>query len=238
MSIDHTICKEPKVEVINLIEIKFSLYSSMGSNENNRIKAVVLGFNWVGKTTLLIRYKRKQLPESYTPTVVDTDPPEEIVINNKLWSMSVWDTFGSEEHIRLRPLFFPESSVFLICFDVSSRERFEYAESQFVTEVKHHSPRVPIVLLGTKIDLRYDEIVQQQLRDKNKSMVSEAEGHALAKKIGAVKYVECSAVSGQNVDEVFRIVADAGAAYEMSKCHKKPVVKHATARKASGCQIL
>ena len=50
------------------------------------------------------------------------------------------------------------------------------------------------MLVGTKIDLRDDDQVPSK---------SEEEGKALAKKLGAVKYLECSALTQKGLKNVF-----------------------------------
>jgi Ras-related C3 botulinum toxin substrate 1 len=54
---------------------------------------------------------------------------------------------------------------------------------------------VPIILVGTKIDLREDAETIKKLKEKNQSPVTAAVGTAMAKDIGAVKYTECSALT-------------------------------------------
>jgi len=67
-------------------------------------------------------------------------------------------------------------------------------EKKWNQEIEHHCPKTPKILVGCKKDLR------DQQPDRG---ISEAEGKALADKIGAAGYVECSALTGDKVDEVF-----------------------------------
>jgi GTPase SAR1 family protein len=66
---------------------------------------------------------------------------------------------------------------------------------QWVPEVRHHNPRTPILLVGTKLDLREDRDVIDKLKEKKQSPITYPAGLALAKEIGAVKYLECSALT-------------------------------------------
>lgn len=61
-------------------------------------------------------------------------------------------------------------------------------------EIMHHCPNTPIVLVGTKSDVRA----------KGEAKVTSAQGHALASDIKAVKYVECSALTRSGVEAVFQ----------------------------------
>jgi Ras-related C3 botulinum toxin substrate 1 len=60
---------------------------------------------------------------------------------------------------------------------------------QWVPEINHHAPNVPMVLVGTKLDLREDPDIIDKLRDRRMSPISFSEGNNLAKDIGAVKSV-------------------------------------------------
>lgn len=67
----------------------------------------------------------------------------------------------------------------------------------------HHAPDVPIILLGTKADLRDDESMAKLLAAKGMRMVTAEEGQARAKEIGAVRYVECSALTQEGLKDAF-----------------------------------
>lgn len=66
---------------------------------------------------------------------------------------------------------------------------------QWYPEVSHHCPGVPIVLVGTKLDLRDDRDVIEKMKAKGQSPISYQMGLQLAKEIGAAKYLECSALT-------------------------------------------
>lgn len=70
-------------------------------------------------------------------------------------------------------------------------------------ELKHHCPDTPRVLVGLKTDLREDEGVMSALREGQQSPISVEAANAFATKIGAVTYVECSALTQKGLKEVF-----------------------------------
>ena len=74
---------------------------------------------------------------------------------------------------------------------------------QWLPEVKHHCPDTPILLVGTKLDLREDEVTVQRLKERKMSPITYTEGLKLQREIGAVKYVECSALTQQGLKTVF-----------------------------------
>jgi GTPase SAR1 family protein len=94
----------------------------------------------------------------------------------------------------------------VICFAIDSKDSLDNVRTKWITEVHkfRSDPRTPILLVGTKIDLR--DSADPKIRDKLSTGIH---GHALAKEIGADKYLECSALSQKNVTNVFEEVARA-----------------------------
>ena len=74
---------------------------------------------------------------------------------------------------------------------------------QWYPEVTHHCPNVPIVLVGTKLDIRDDKETVEKLKQMKLSPLSKIDGLKLQKDIGAVKYVECSSLTQTGVKTVF-----------------------------------
>lgn len=62
---------------------------------------------------------------------------------------------------------------------------------------------MPIILVGLKTDLRDDQHSLSMLSAQGLRPVSYEQGQAVAKEIGAAKYVECSAKTRRGVQEVF-----------------------------------
>jgi len=62
---------------------------------------------------------------------------------------------------------------------------------------------VPIVLVGNKKDLRFDEATRRELAKSKQEPVKTEDGRAMAEKIGAYAYLECSAKLNEGVREVF-----------------------------------
>lgn len=70
-------------------------------------------------------------------------------------------------------------------------------------QVSHHCPDVPILLVGTKSDLRNDPETQRKLKEQNQSPVTHQQGAALSRQIQAVRYMECSALNQDGIKDVF-----------------------------------
>lgn len=55
---------------------------------------------------------------------------------------------------------------------------------QWYPEVRHHCPNTPIILVGTKLDLRDDKDTIERLRDKKLAPITYPQGLAMAREIG------------------------------------------------------
>ena len=96
-------------------------------------------------------------------------------------------------------------SVFLVAFSLISRASFDNVKAKWYPELKHHCPGVPIILVGTKLDLRSDPATVQKLREKSppSTPITFEEGLDMQKAIFATKYFECSALTQKGLKNVF-----------------------------------
>lgn len=145
-----------------------------------------------------------------------------VMVDGKPISLGLWDTAGQEDYDRLRPLSYPQTDVFLICFSIVSPPSFDNVKAkvrtrlkirfccgrqtnalQWAPEIAHHAPGVPIVLVGTKLDLRENENVKAEMAKRKQTPIAYEQAVACAREIRAVKYLECSALTQRNLKGVF-----------------------------------
>ncbi|KAH0830399.1 P-loop containing nucleoside triphosphate hydrolase protein [Lanmaoa asiatica] len=141
--------------------------------------------------------------QSYVPTVFENYVTQ-IQFEGKLVELALWDTAGQEEYDRLRPLSYPESDVILIVFSIDFPVSLGNVQDKWYPEVAHFCEGTPLILVGTKIDLRRDDQTRRMLSAQGQVPVSTEQGTNVAKEIGA-KYVECSAKTGNGVQDVFNL---------------------------------
>ncbi|XP_061646852.1 rho-related GTP-binding protein RhoQ isoform X2 [Phyllopteryx taeniolatus] len=93
-----------------------------------------------------------------------------------------WGAGGQlEDYDRLRPLSYPMTDVFLICFSVVNPASFQNVREEWVPELQEYAPNVPYLLIGTQIDLRDDPKTIAKLNDMKEKPIVTEQGLKLAK---------------------------------------------------------
>ena len=154
-----------------------------------------------------------------------------VMVDGKPIQLGLWDTAGQEDYDRLRPLSYPQTDVFLVCYSIISRSSYENVRTKWIPEIKHHVPEAPFLIVGTKVDLRNDQVLLlylffyffiffffviskwlificflfclQEVLAKVGTALTQEEGKSLAKDLGARAYVECSALTQEGLKNVF-----------------------------------
>lgn len=88
-------------------------------------------------------------------------------------------------------------------FFPSRAEAATDSRTQWFPEIEHHAPGVPIILVGTKLDLRDDPEQVGVLRQKKMAPITYEQALVASKEIKAKKYMECSALTQRNLKLVF-----------------------------------
>ena len=164
------------------------------------LTCTVIGSHRAGKTTLLVSYTRESL-ETFGTTVFDIYSAH-LDMGDKSVRLDLRDTNGinggPDDASRLRPLSYPGTDVFLVCFDVFDQKHFEAVRDIWVPEITRHCPNVPFLLCGTQTDKKGQE----------KTRVSSEDAEYVAQELGAWKYVQCSSVSREGLSAAFECVAE------------------------------
>ncbi|KAF7344545.1 Cell division control protein 42 [Mycena sanguinolenta] len=117
--------------------------------------------------------------------------------------VGLFDTAGQAEYNRLRPLSYPQTDVFVVCFSVGIPPSFENVREKWFPEARHHCPGVPCVLVATQIDLRTDDKELEKMAKQGYLPISAAQGQRMAREVKAARYLECSAKTREGVQNVF-----------------------------------
>merc|ERR1711962_801600 len=172
-----------------------------------------------------MRFAQKSFPTEYIPTIMDITKTG-LVIDNQTVTFEAWDTHGSHDYERLRPIVtHPNTDVFLVCFTICRYSSFQDVKSFWLPNIAKHCPKTPFLIVGTKRDLRHniekgselrqhslattlDEVERLYARSNQvERMVNVEEALELADEVNAEGYLECSALTGEGVEELFQKAA-------------------------------
>ncbi|CAG7853380.1 GTP-binding protein rhoA AltName: Full=Rho1 protein homolog; Flags: Precursor [Serendipita indica DSM 11827] len=156
-----------------------------------RRKLVIVGDGACGKTCLLIVFHKGEFPEDYIPTVFENYVAD-VEVDGKRVELALWDTAGQEDYDRLRPLSYPDSHVILICFSIDQPDSLDNVQEN------------PLFAHRLQKGLEKRSPDTDTLQRAGQRPVTPEQGQAVAQKVGARMYLECSARTGEGVREVFQ----------------------------------
>lgn len=159
---------------------------------------MIVGDGACGKTSLLYVFTLGEFPTEYHPTVFENYVTD-CRVDGKAVQLALWDTAGQEEYERLRPLSYSKAHVILIAYAIDSPDSLNNARRKWSNEVSRYCPGAPVILVGLKKDLRNNS----NEKTNSRKYVQKQQGEEVARIIGAKKFLECSALTGEAVDDVF-----------------------------------
>ena len=161
--------------------------------QNYILKILTAGEGGVGKTTLLHRYVEGRFSAQTKMTIGVEFFLKETVIDEKQCTLQLWD-FGGQERFR----FLLESYVLgamgaLLLFDLTRMMTLENLE-QGLKIVRKGNPDLPVLFLGTKLDLA-DEI-----------QVDDDYAMTFLKEYNLIDFLKISSKTGENVGQAFEML--------------------------------
>ncbi|KWU46718.1 hypothetical protein RHOSPDRAFT_4164, partial [Rhodotorula sp. JG-1b] len=165
-------------------------------------QVVVVGDGACGKTSLLNVYISGTFPEGYEPTVFENHCVD-VVVDGTAIELALWDTAGQEDFDRLRALSYADTNIVLLCYSVDQPTSLDNIETKWIDEIRHYCPGVKLALVALKCDLRQEPRTQSKLAQSGERPVEYQEGLAMARRIRASLYLECSAKYNRGVQEIF-----------------------------------
>ena len=98
--------------------------------------------------TVLLHRNTSWFNITITISITGSITTANLMIDGKVISLSLWDTAGQDSYDRVRPLSYPDTDMFVICFSLVHRDSMCNVKSKLWPEITHHCPRTPIVLVG------------------------------------------------------------------------------------------
>jgi len=154
-------------------------------------KVVVLGTARVGKSCLAVQYKEGTFRSDILNTIGASFMAKTEMVGSKKIKFQIWDTAGQEKYRSLAPMYYRGAAAAILVYDMTDSASFELMK-KWVNELEMNGqPDIVTVVVGNKADL------------PESRQVAAEEGATYAQGIDAT-FFETSAVTGENVVEVFK----------------------------------
>ena len=165
-------------------------------------KVITAGDGGVGKTTMLYRYVEGQFKVDTKMTIGVGFFFKTIDLGDEnSYSLQLWD-FGGEEHFRsLLTSYVSGASAALLMFDLTRMTSLNKI-TQWVDIIREEDKNLPILLIGSKLDL------------KEKISVNDEDALKFKEEYKFIDYIKMSSKTGHNVDKVFSEILKAILKYQ------------------------
>lgn len=196
------------------------------------LKIVFVGDHECGKTSLILTFKDNgQFPQDSVLTTAYIEGNQMTVrVDGVPNSIYPCDTGGEEKYDHLRPLNYPDTSVFVICFSLDSPQSLEDVKTRWLPEIQAECRCRPIILLGCKKDLRDEKETAGE-----GEFVPTILAESVQKQIGAAQYMECSAKTYEGVLQFFHSATKLAAESQTIECKCKHIDSSAPKKKFRCC---
>mmetsp|Transcript_7885 Transcript_7885/g.11859 ORF Transcript_7885/g.11859 Transcript_7885/m.11859 type:complete len:416 (-) Transcript_7885:195-1442(-) len=118
--------------------------------------------------------------------------------------MQIYDTGGAIEYDKFRALSYKDADVVVMTYSIMSPPSFDNIRYKYLRECRRFCPRAKIILVGCKTDVRESKRVRSIMNSRRLDMISLREGMDMAEAVGMDGALECSAVTGEGIDELFQ----------------------------------
>ena len=140
-------------------------------NKPKSVKIVLVGDSCTGKSCLMVNYEQQVFSEDYEPNVQDViKGPKQF--EGKQIELEIHDTSGCPSLGVNRQVCYNKTDCFMLCVALNSQASLENV-MKWRTEIRQVCPDAPIILVGTKADLRgipVDSVSGQDLKQKSDDM--------------------------------------------------------------------
>lgn len=178
------------------------------SKGDAHFKAIVVGDSGVGKSCIVTQFINEKFSPSFITTIGIDFKQKSINYDGKNIVIQLWDTAGQERFRAITTSYYRGSDGILFIYDVTDRSSFDAIDGWIKDAESRMTQNFIKILVANKID------------NTRHRVVSNAEGTMLAKKY-KIPYFECSAKTGENIDDIFNKFCELAApTFFVSPTHK------------------
>ncbi len=163
-------------------------------------KVVMIGAGGSGKTALVNRFLTHKFSEEYIVTIgsqfaVKTVAVESANGQSVVVKMLVWDLAGQQRFDFIRGSYYRGSKGALLVYDTTRKSTWLELPKWIKETEDALGERIPIILLANKVDLAEHRVITSEM------------GMDFVRENNLTGYLETSALTGQNVEEAFSLLA-------------------------------
>ena len=168
------------------------------NNQNDKtlltLKLLIIGDSRVGKTSLLLNYVEKIFPEAHISTLGVEYKEKEIIKDNYIIRLQIWDTAGEERFRSITKSIYRNANGILFVCDITNRESFKNIKN-WIKDADNVDKDIKGIIIGNKIDLDNERVVSvEDLEETGKKY--------------DMPFIETSAKTRMNVNKCFEVLID------------------------------
>jgi len=167
------------------------------TKEEFHFKITVIGDGMVGKTSLIKKFTHESFQTDYIRTIGAQFSKYNQNIEGDTCTLSLWDIAGQDEFFFLRPSFYKESMAAIIVYSLENNQLGKNSVkhiSNWHNDIKKFCGKIPIILLGNKVDL-VDKNVLEESKISKLTRSNDFLGHFMT-----------SALTGEGIIEAFQVI--------------------------------
>jgi len=137
-------------------------------SEEPKIKIVLVGESGVGKTNLIRVVNDESFQKEAISTISSSYIEKDIIVNNKKFCYSLWDTVGQETYRSLNEMYIKDAKIVLVVFALNDQK--SYQETNFwINNAKRSlkKGKYLMALVGNKSDLvNEQEVTDEEVKKR------------------------------------------------------------------------
>ncbi|XP_035211914.1 ras-related protein Rap1-like [Stegodyphus dumicola] len=183
----------------------------MAKGTNDHLKVVIMGDACVGKTAIVEQFLYERCPLHHKPTIEDMYYRKYDISGTSL-TLNILDTSGSYQFTEMKKMAIRTSDAFILVYSIDNMETFNMVSDlrDLILEIRQVEERVPVVVVGNKIDLNSARAVP---KDITESIVNIDWNYA---------FVESSAKENINILQIFKtMLTQAGISFDLEAAVKR-----------------
>ena len=177
---------------MNFLGTNSVVNESLPSSQLENYKIIFIGDIFVGKTSIISRYKYEVIESVYSATVGIDFITKDVFLEDKIIRLILWDTAGQERFRSLIPSYLRNAKCIILVYDISNKSTFVSLNKWYLDSKKHVSENTLFAICGNKSDL--------------KRAVTKEEIENFSNKNNIPIFMEVSALTGEGINDLFNAI--------------------------------